>query len=225
LDDAASDIARAFDIHDFYTAHIMNYCEGYYEPNTTVTREQHPSENVTYCSNRTTFFHFDPTAIIQSELASGVNLTDLHWPSQIEDATKAVEVASKIMFIFYCIGIGFAGLALIGAAWGVLANGRISAFVNFTLDIVSPSNLQNAGKMTRHTLPTTVRRRAGESNPSHCLLLPRLHTMLISDSLHSLLWSLPLSFQRSSSPRLSMLSISMAPISASQRTKGALFWA
>ena len=60
------------------------------------------------------------------------------------------------MFIFYCIGIGFAGLALIGAAWGVLANGRISAVVNFTLDIVSPLILHNAGKMTRHTLPATV---------------------------------------------------------------------
>jgi hypothetical protein len=138
LNDVASDIARAFDIHDFYTAHIMNFCEGYYEPNTTVTREQHPSENVTFCSNRTAFFHFDPTATIQSELAPGINLTDIHWPSGIEDAIKAVETASKLMFIFYCIGIGFAGLALIGAAWGVLASGRISAFVNFTLDIVSP---------------------------------------------------------------------------------------
>lgn len=138
MNDVASDIARAFDIHDFYTAHIMNFCEGYYEPNTTVTREQHPSENVTFCSNRTAFFHFDPTAIIQSELAPGVNLTDIHWPSEIEDAIRAVEITSKVMFIFYCIGIGLVGLALIGAAWGVLANGRISAFVNFTLDIVSP---------------------------------------------------------------------------------------
>jgi hypothetical protein len=154
----------------------MNYCEGYYEPNTTVTREQHPSENVTYCSNRTAFFHFDPTAIIQSELAPGVNLTDIHWPSEIEDAVRAVEVASKVMFIFYCIGIGFVGLALIGAAWGVLANGRISAFVNFMLDIVSPLISKPLGKMTRHTLPTTVRRRAGESNPMLCLLLPHLHT-------------------------------------------------
>jgi SUR7/PalI family len=115
----------------------MNYCEGYYEPNTTVTREQHPSENVTHCSNRTALFHFDPTAIIQSELAPGVNLTDLHWPSAIEDGIRAVETASKVMFIFYCIGIAFAGLALIGAAWGFLANGRISASVNFMLDLVS----------------------------------------------------------------------------------------
>jgi SUR7/PalI family len=131
----------------------MNYCEGYYEPNTTVTREEHPSENVTYCSNRTALFHFDPTAIIESELAPGVNLTTLHWPSEIEDAIRAVEVASKAMFIFYCIGIGFAGFALIGAAWGVLANGRISASVNFMLDMVSSLNPKAARKMTRCTLP------------------------------------------------------------------------
>jgi hypothetical protein len=157
LNDVASDIARAFGIHDFYTAHVMNYCEGYYQPNTTVTREQHPSENVTHCSNRAAFFHFDPTAIIESELAPGVNLTDIHWPSEIEDAVRAVEVASKIMFVFYCIGIGFAGLALIGTAWGVLTNGRISAFVNFILDSVSPLQSPKREKTTRPTLPPTVR--------------------------------------------------------------------
>src|SRR4051812_11893744 len=30
--------------------------------------------------------------------------------------------------------------------------------------------------MTRHTLPTTVRRRAGELNPTLCLITPHLHT-------------------------------------------------
>lgn len=120
----------------------MNYCEGYYEPNNTVTRQEHPSENVTHCSNRTALFHFDPTAIIESELAPGLNLTDLHWPSAIEDGINAIKTASKVMFIFYCIGIGFAGLALIGAAWGFLANGRMSASVNFMLDLVSFRSLQ-----------------------------------------------------------------------------------
>ena len=127
----------------------MNYCEGYYEPNTTVSRDQHPSENVTHCSNRTALFHFNPTAIIQSELAPGLNLTDLHWPSEIEDGVKAIEAASKVMFVFYCIGIGFAGLAVIGAAVAVLANGRISALVNFLLDIVSSRSSKVVGKCPR----------------------------------------------------------------------------
>ena len=135
----------------------MDYCDGYYEPNTTVTKQEHPSENVTHCSNRTALFHFDPTAIIESELAPGINLTGIHWPSEIEDATKSVEVASKAMFIFYCIGIGFAGLAVIGAAWGILANGRISASVNFTLDMVSSLASKVLEGMTRRAQPTLLR--------------------------------------------------------------------
>ena len=121
----------------------MNYCEGFYEPNTTVTREQHPVENVTHCSNRTALFHFDPTAIIESELAPGLNLTDLHWPSAIEDGINAIRITSKVMFIFYCIGIGFVGLAVIGAVGGFLAGGKISASVNFMLDLVSSQPLQS----------------------------------------------------------------------------------
>jgi hypothetical protein len=140
----------------------MNYCEGYYEPNTTVTREEHPSENITHCSNRTGLFHFDPTAIIQSELGPDVNLTTIHWPSQIEDGIRAVEVASKVMFIFYCIGIGFAGLAVIGAAWGVLANGRISASANFMLDFVSHLISTAVGKITRRALPRLSGRASGK---------------------------------------------------------------
>ena len=133
INNVTSDIAQAFDLHDFYAAHIMNFCEGYYEGNDTAGAK----ENITHCSNRTAFFHFDPTAIIENELAPGLNLSDLHWPSEIEDAIKTVEVASKVMFVFYVIGIIFAGFAFIGAVWGVFANGRLSAFVNFVLDILA----------------------------------------------------------------------------------------
>lgn len=131
INNVTSDIAQAFNLHDFYAAHIMNYCEGYYEGNDTAGAK----ENITHCSNRTAFFHFDPTAIIESELAPGLNLSDLHWPSEIEDAIKTIEVASKVMFVFYVIGIILAGFAFLGAIWGMFAAGRMSAFLNFALDI------------------------------------------------------------------------------------------
>ncbi|KAL9106387.1 MAG: hypothetical protein Q9227_008588 [Pyrenula ochraceoflavens] len=134
INNATSDIAQKLHIKDFYIAHVMDYCEGFYTPNSTVSD---PSENITRCSNRTALFHFDPTKIIQSELAPGVNLTDLKWPDQIHDAVKAVEVASKVMFVFYCIGIAFAGLAVLGAGWGLVASGRITAFLNFGLDFMA----------------------------------------------------------------------------------------
>lgn len=133
IHNATADVARDLNIHDFYTAHVMTYCEGFYKPNSTV---KDPSENITKCSNRTALFHFDPTKIIQDELKPGVNLSDIKWPDKIEDAVRAVEVASKVMFVFYCIGIAFSALALLGAIFGLVASGRISAFGNFILDIV-----------------------------------------------------------------------------------------
>jgi hypothetical protein len=133
VNDITVDIARAVNLHDFYTAHILDFCEGYYKPNASDT---HASKNVTNCSNHTALFHFNPQEIIQHELKSGVSLSDIKWPNQIEDAVKALEVAGKTMFVCYCIGIALAGLAVIGAFVGLLLSGRLSALLNFVLCIV-----------------------------------------------------------------------------------------
>ena len=134
MNNITSDIAAAFHLHDFYSAHIMTYCEGFYTPNTTSPAA---SENVTYCSNRAALFHFDPQAIIESELAPGITLSDIQWPSGIEDGLRAVAAASKAMFVFYVIAIILVGLAFLAAVWGVFAAGRLSLFVNFALDILA----------------------------------------------------------------------------------------
>jgi len=114
----------------------MNYCEGYYEPNATI---HGTSENVTHCSPLTAFFHFDLTAVVEQELRPGVNLSDIHWPQEIEDTARDIEVAAKVTFVVYVIGIAFAGLAVLGAIFGVF--GRISAFLNFGLDLVREHEL------------------------------------------------------------------------------------
>lgn len=133
INNVTSDIAAAFNLHDFYAAHIMNYCEGYYEGNDTAGAR----ENITHCSNRTAFFHFDPSRILQDELAPGLNLSDLHWPSAIDDAVKTIEAATKAMFVFYVIGVIFAGFAVLGATWGVFAEGRLPALANSLLDVLA----------------------------------------------------------------------------------------
>ena len=137
INSAVNDVAKDLNIHDFYSAHILDYCEGYYTPGPVGNATERPSKNVTRCSNHTTLFAFNPTAILQSELRTGINLSDLHWPSGIKDAVTAVEVASKAMFVCYCIGAAFAGLAFFGAIVGVVSGGRLSSFLNFLLDIVS----------------------------------------------------------------------------------------
>ena len=137
LNKAIGDIAKELNIHDFYSAHVLDYCEGYYSPSPVTNLTSSPSKNVTHCSNQTALFHFDPAAIIQSELKPGVNLTELKWPKAVQDAVRAAELASKVMFVLYCIGVGAVGLALLGAILSLFASGRLSALVNFMVGSVS----------------------------------------------------------------------------------------
>ena len=136
LNNGIHSIAQALNIHDFYSAHLMDFCEGYYEPGPLANASVNPSKNVTDCSNTTSGYNFDPQAILQSQLKSGITLDDLHWPKEIEDAIQAAETAVKAMFVLYCIGVTFAGLAFLGAIFAFFTDGRIGAFVDATLSFV-----------------------------------------------------------------------------------------
>ena len=46
-------------------------------------------------------------------------------------------VTQKVMFVLYCIGAAFAGLAALEAIIAFLVDGRLSALCNAVLDIVS----------------------------------------------------------------------------------------
>ncbi|KAL8848201.1 MAG: hypothetical protein Q9221_006770 [Calogaya cf. arnoldii] len=137
VNDLIADVAKALNIHDFYSAHLLNYCEGYFTPGPLANKTVDPDKNVTQCSNRTALFHFDPTAAIQKELKPGISLADLRWPSAIKDAVHTVEIASKAMFVLYCVGTAAAGLALVGSFLGVLSDGRTAPLVNNALASVS----------------------------------------------------------------------------------------
>lgn len=112
----------------------MDFCQGTYSPNSTV---KNPSLNTTECSNRTTFFHFRPSKIIEDALPDGITLEDLHWPDEIEDAERAIRIASNAMVVCYIIGIAFAGIAILTAVWAIFSSGRLSGLINFAIDLVS----------------------------------------------------------------------------------------
>jgi hypothetical protein len=137
IGDAADAAADALNLTDFYAVHIMNYCEGYFEPNAT---DDNASKNTTFCSPREALFRFNPTEMIENSLPDNVGLDDIQWPQEIEDASRAVRVATLVMFVFYVIGIAFAGLAVITALLATFTEGRLSAFANFVMDIVSGSS-------------------------------------------------------------------------------------
>lgn len=131
---AAEAITDRLNISDFYAVHIMNYCEGEFEPNGTASGA---SKNTTWCSRRNALFHFDPAAIIEERLPAGITLEDLRWPDDIDRAINAIRAASIAQFVFWCLGIGFAGIAVIAAAFSIFTNGRLTACGVFVLSVLS----------------------------------------------------------------------------------------
>jgi hypothetical protein len=128
-------VTDALDIKDFYSAHLMAFCEGDFTPDTS------PKEKaaVTACSERQAFFTFDPTGIIESKLPDGLGLSDISWPDELTNGVMAINVASKAMFFFYIIGIAAAGIATIGAVFGLLAYEHKVALANLAVVSVSTS--------------------------------------------------------------------------------------
>jgi len=135
-------LAQDLGLHDFYSGHILNFCEGDYLP-PSPSRAPHLAtagrENVTYCATRTVAYTFDPTVILQGELVaagSHINLTQLGWPSAILDKGRYyIRLASVATFILYCVAVATisaaAGLALI--ALFSQPRGRLGSVVNLVV--------------------------------------------------------------------------------------------
>lgn len=131
---ASGAITDALDIKDFYSAHLMTYCEGDFKPD---ANDPNADEEVTKCSERKAFFAFDPTQIIESKLPKGMGLSDLKWPDELTNGLRAIKAASKAMFFFYTAGIAMAGVSMIGAVFGLLADVPTVALANLVINAVS----------------------------------------------------------------------------------------
>ncbi|KUI67273.1 SUR7 family protein pun1 [Cytospora mali] len=138
-------VIRRLGIHDFYTANLMTYCEGYYEPtalpNASVSLGS-ISKNFTYCSPRSADFQFDPRAALQRDLNASGNswldvTTDLDWPDEVDQGLQAVHIVQRVAFVIYCIAIGLIGLATLVSVVSVLFSGRLSACGNVLLALLA----------------------------------------------------------------------------------------
>ncbi|KAI9672283.1 MAG: hypothetical protein M1831_002098 [Alyxoria varia] len=129
INNAIRSVAKEIGIHDFYSVHVMNYCEGYFHPNGTSDR------NVTHCSDTKGMSSFNATEVLQRQLNSGKNpinitLSDLHWPEVIDEGINDLKMAFNATFVLYCIAIIFIGLAFLSSIAGIFLHGRMSALVN-----------------------------------------------------------------------------------------------
>ncbi|KAK5139879.1 hypothetical protein LTR04_003289 [Oleoguttula sp. CCFEE 6159] len=139
----ANFLARSLGLHDFYSAHLLDYCEGYYVPSPVANASLPLSaiaKNVTACSNRTVFFHFNPTDALQAKLSKTsptLNLTALNWPLAIQDGLEALRVAQKAAFLLYCVAAGTILLSVITSTIAIFTHGRLSVFVEILLSTLA----------------------------------------------------------------------------------------
>jgi len=136
--DVTDKLAATLGIHQWYSLHLMDLCEGSYKPNAT---EKGASKNITDCSNATAMFHFDISKHIDQELQLGkvnISLADINWPDAIQDGLNALNVAMDATFVLYAIGIAAAGLAIICALAAFFLHGsRLISFGNWGLASLS----------------------------------------------------------------------------------------
>ena len=147
LTHAAADLAKTFGLYDFYSSHILNYCEGYFVPgpvpNATVSRNS-ISKNVVDCSHVNLLGVFDPQSILQQQLsAGGLGLADLDWPTQMSTGLDALSKAQHAMKWLYVATAGFTCLALAMTAVQICLFGKV--VMNFPTWLAESAGLLTLG--------------------------------------------------------------------------------
>lgn len=109
----ADKLADTLGISEWYSIHVMEACEGEYKPNAT-----YPGAglNVTNCTDSSPGKRFNLSEMIDHELEVGpfsLNLADINWPDEIDDALDTINAALLALFIVYVLGIGFSGLGML----------------------------------------------------------------------------------------------------------------
>ncbi|KAB8556599.1 hypothetical protein FH972_025636 [Carpinus fangiana] len=138
LNDVLQSVASDLGLHDFYSVHILDFCEGFYTPPNTTSS----TRNVTHCSNATALFAFNATQTLERELARGgldLDLAQLHWPAAIDHGLRTLRRAFNAVFVLYCIGIGFTGLLLLGSLAALLlsSGARLVALADLVLALLA----------------------------------------------------------------------------------------
>ncbi|KAL1794956.1 hypothetical protein ACET3X_006772 [Alternaria dauci] len=140
INEQIDELRARIGVEDWYSAHMLNYCQGQYEPgevaNATLSQSD-ISKNVTECAESRATYKFDPTQIIQDALnRTGVDITlqDLQWPEDIQNGIDTLNALMAAMFVLYVIAICLIFITLVTSVLGIfIGNGRLTPCVNFLL--------------------------------------------------------------------------------------------
>jgi hypothetical protein len=114
--DAADKLADELGISEWYSVHLMDYCEGAFKPDASAPS---PGFDVTECSKPSVGAKVNLTDILGREIDAGpldISLADLDWPEGIQKRIDALNDALTAVTVFYLLGMGLAGVCLFVAA-------------------------------------------------------------------------------------------------------------
>jgi hypothetical protein len=142
----SSSSATNLGIHQWYSMHILNYCEGYWAPSAASPNSY---KNITYCAARTSMYDFNLTTILTHELVKGgscVTLSELNWPTSIQNGIDGLRSEMDVAFVFYCISITLSIFVMFGGIVGILTWGdlrviRTNLWLSFVSTVDFPSSL------------------------------------------------------------------------------------
>ncbi|KAF7590533.1 hypothetical protein BBP40_002674 [Aspergillus hancockii] len=121
-------IGNGTGVRDFYSVYVMSYCEGF---------QNAGSRNLTGCSHRSVLFSFDPTDALIKDTGNTTTLSRLGWPSSITDDLRTFSATSRSMGVFYSIGVGLAGLAVLERLWFLFVRGPRQTVIEVASIMVS----------------------------------------------------------------------------------------
>lgn len=153
FDDAVEDVAvpitssitEAFHLSDFYSAHLLNYCEGSYMLDSGIdgsASDGQPSRKVTACSSLNISNTFDPPAMLEHSMQAAGKIAAFHWPNEITTGFATLEAARHAMVALYLVSIAAmvcSLMAIVGSC--VVLQSKLVAFVVLILESTATAAL------------------------------------------------------------------------------------
>ncbi|RDA90450.1 hypothetical protein CP533_3940 [Ophiocordyceps camponoti-saundersi (nom. inval.)] len=102
-------------LSQWYSMHIMDACEGSFEPNFT---SPDAKLKTTKCTSSGPTHRLNLTHLVDSQLNSGpfkLSLTDVSWPDSVQDKIDGLNDALTGLFVVYVLAMGCSGLSMLAS--------------------------------------------------------------------------------------------------------------
>lgn len=113
IGEAADEITEKLGISEWYSLHVMNWCEGDFAPNSSVVGAWY---NITNCTERSAGIHFNLTEILNHEISVGpleLNTDQIPIPDAIQNAIEDLNSALLALFVLFVLGAALSGFTIL----------------------------------------------------------------------------------------------------------------